>query len=60
MSSMIPGKKSVADVQESVQYGVSNYEGKLDEMSSTINQLLVKPGLRGSGEISCFLFLSYF
>ncbi|MCP4353502.1 MAG: hypothetical protein GY795_49260 [Desulfobacterales bacterium] len=29
-------------VQEKVQYGVSNYEGKMDEMGSTINQLLIK------------------
>ncbi|MCP4350398.1 MAG: hypothetical protein GY795_33435 [Desulfobacterales bacterium] len=29
-------------VQEKVRYGVSNYEGKMDEMGSTINQLLIK------------------
>lgn len=29
-------------VQEKVQYGVSNYEGRLDEMSSTISQMLEK------------------
>ncbi len=29
-------------VQEKVQYGVSNYVGRMDEMSSTINQLLIK------------------
>ncbi len=29
-------------VRKKVQYGVSNYEGKMDEMGSTINQLLIK------------------
>jgi len=29
-------------VRESVRYGVSKYEGRLDEMSSTIGQMLVK------------------
>ncbi len=29
-------------VQEKVEYGVSNYKGRLDEMSSTISQLFIK------------------
>ncbi len=29
-------------VQEKVQYGVSNYDGRLDEMCSTISQMLAK------------------
>ncbi|MCP4105092.1 MAG: DUF1682 domain-containing protein [Desulfobacteraceae bacterium] len=35
-------KRPVAHVQEKVQYGVAGYEGKMDEMGSTMNQLLIK------------------